>query len=173
MIRCFLSSPSNECDSESVGFQRIEPHDLFGFLLAFFRSLHVTDDCADRIGTTRGRGRGGISLLLIRFHRTFVHDRAKIRLCVHGLLAVPCHGWYPHGNGRKWRESSEMERGNKGALTAPPPSRRKGEFCSTGVLCMCALSNASFLYKMETNAFGEGAVQSILNGRGLTTMMAC
>ena len=32
-------------------FQRIEPHDLFGFLLAFFRSLHVTDDCAARIGS--------------------------------------------------------------------------------------------------------------------------
>ena len=80
MIRCFLSSSSNVCDSKTGGFQRIEPHDLFGFLLAFFRSLHVTDDCAARIGTTRGRGRVGISLLLIRFHRTFVHDRAKIRL---------------------------------------------------------------------------------------------
>ena len=120
--------PVNVCDSESVGFQRIEPHDLFGFLLAFFRSLHVANDCADRIGTTRGRGRGGISLLLIRFHRTFVHDRAKIRLSVHGLrrAVVGAHmGMDESGvNHRQW----------KGGIKGRSPHRRPAGIEEGGIL---------------------------------------
>ena len=55
------------------------------------------------------------------------------------------------GNGRKWRESSNMERENGGALT-PLSLLGEGESSVAAFYAcvVCALSNASFLYKMET-----------------------
>ena len=62
------------------------------------------DDC---IGLSRGRVRGGISLLLILFHWTFVHEKGNIRLCMWSGIRL---GMAESGvNHRKWKG------GNKGA----------------------------------------------------------